>query len=132
MKTYWDSSALVAALDGDPDAQASFLADAEATTRTHTLVECYSTLTGGRLGHRYAGDDAARMIASHAARMQLVDLTSAQVLDALKDARKRSARGGAVHDLMHAVCAELVGADRIATYNTSDFRALTKLDLFEP
>lgn len=128
MTTYWDSSSLVKALLG----LTAWPASGQAITRAHALAECFSTLTGGRLPQRVEADDAWRLLQALAGRLRLVELTGAETLAALAQARRRGVRGGAVHDYLHAVAAEQHGAARIATENLADFTALTRLPCFSP
>ena len=84
MKTYWDSSALVAA-----SANLTLrtrLHTEGGVTRTHALAETFSALTGGNLALRVDADAAARMVGSLAQDLDFVDLTSKEVLEALKQA----------------------------------------------
>ncbi|MEI8043170.1 MAG: hypothetical protein WCL11_17295 [Verrucomicrobiota bacterium] len=75
-------------------------------TRTHALAETFSALTAGNLALRVDPDAAARMVDSLAQDLEFVELTSKEVLDALKQSRKRGVRGGRIHDFLHAVAAE--------------------------
>src|ERR1700720_888399 len=113
MKTYWDSSALVAA-----SANLTLrtrLHTEGGVTRTHALAETFSALTGGNLALRVDADAAARIVGSLAQDLHFVDLTSKEVLEALKQARKRGVRGGRVHDFLHAVAAEKTKTGRLLT-----------------
>ena len=51
-----------------------------AVTRSHSFAEAFSALTGGRLGIRYAPDDAAEMIA--AARARIAEKVRSQAIEA--------------------------------------------------
>lgn len=80
MKFYWDSSAVVAAaLD---DRVRERLASAEAVTRTHSLAEVFSTLTGSRLGFRVDANDATRLIRELRAELSMIDLSGDELIDA--------------------------------------------------
>jgi predicted nucleic acid-binding protein len=57
------------------------------------------------------------------------DLTAAEVLQALKEARKKGVRGGRVHDYLHAVAAEKSGAKKLLTLDKNDFTALTEVEI---
>ena len=70
------------------------------------LAETFAALTAGNLALRVDADAAARMVDSLAQDLDFVDLTSKEVLDALKQTRKRGVRGGRIHDFLHAVAAE--------------------------
>jgi predicted nucleic acid-binding protein len=122
MKTYWDSSALVAASANL--ALRTRLHTEGGVTRTHALAETFSALTGGNLALRVDADAAARMVDSLAQDLDFVDLTSKEVLEALKQARKRGVRGGRVHDFLHAVAAEKTKTGRLLTADENDFESL--------
>lgn len=96
MKAYWDSSAVIEACQS-PVLRARLHRE-RGLTRTHTLAEVFSTLTGGNLAFRLDADAAAKTVASLAADFDFYDLTAAEILIALKEARKRGVRGGRVHD----------------------------------
>ena len=77
MRLYWDSSALIEACQ-------SVVLRAElhgegGMTRTHTLAEAFSTLTGGNLAFRLDADAAAQLIASLASDLAFRDLTAGDV-----------------------------------------------------
>lgn len=103
MKTYWDSSALIEAIE-DPALRLRIKADDHAT-RSHTLSELFSTLTKG-VNYRYSPADAATVISDLRADMTFVDLTTDEALDAIKQASDLGVRGARVHDLMHAWAAK--------------------------
>ncbi len=125
MKDYWDSSAVIEACNS------SVLRDRlhreRGWTRTHTLAEVFSTLTGGRLALRLEADEAARTVAGLATDLDFHDLSATDVLKALKEARRKGVRGGRVHDYLHAVAAQKSGARRFLTLDRNDFNDLTKI-----
>ncbi len=121
-KTYWDSSAVVKAVE-EPSARRR-LKESHAVTRLHTLAECFSTLTGSRLAYWYAPKDAAKLLAEIVADFEFVDLTLAEILEGLKKAQAKAVRGGRVHDWLHAVAARKAGCTILVTLNTSDFTGL--------
>ena len=122
MKRYWDASGLVEALH-DESLRLKVTKDS-AVTRSHSFSEVFSTLTGGRLGFRYAPDDAAGIISSLAKDLEVVDLSLEESLAALSQAGRVGVRGGRVHDFLHAEAARKAGAERLVTLNTSDFVGL--------
>jgi len=123
MKTYWDSSAIIAALH-HPAVRRQLGAAARNFTRPHALAECFSTLTGGRMGRKYRPDDAAAMLEDWAESLSWVELDHEETLEALGLAQARGITGGRVHDWLHAVAAKKAGVTRIKTCNLSDFRGL--------
>ncbi len=127
MSAYWDSSAVI-------EACASILLRARlrrerGVTRTHTLAEVFSTLTGGNLAFRLDADGAARTVANLAVDLDFYDLAAEDILQALKEARKRGVRGGRVHDYLHAVAAEKAGAKKLITLDRNDFEDLTNVEI---
>jgi predicted nucleic acid-binding protein len=122
MRRYWDASGLVEALHDE--AVRLKITKESAVTRSHSFTEVFSTLTGGRLGIRYAANDAAEMIASLARDLDLVDLSSEEMVEALLRAGKVGVRGGRVHDFMHAVAAEKASVAEIVTLDVGDFAGL--------
>ncbi len=122
MRTYWDSSALVAAtLDARIRRR---LEEAEAVTRSHALSEVFSTLTGSRLGFRVDADDVVALLRDLLEDLRLVDLSPADIMEALAEARSRGVRGGQVHDYLHAVTARSAGCEVVLTLNEADFAGL--------
>src|SRR6266566_3733069 len=119
MRRYWDSSAL---LDAFWDSRIEKLAqEPDQWTKSHTLSEMFSTLTGGRLGGQFVPADAAVIIRELSARMNFVELDYKEVLEALDEAEKRGVRGGNVHDWMHARAAKKAGVSVLLTGNFTDF-----------
>jgi predicted nucleic acid-binding protein len=127
MRAYWDSSALIEACNSPPLRARLHLE--RGLTRTHALAEVFSTLTGGNLAFRLDADGAARTVASLAVDLDFHDLTATEVLQALKETRKRGVRGGRIHDYLHAVAAEKSGARRLLTLDRNDFNDLTKVEI---
>ena len=129
MKAYWDTSAfLQAALTG---------LDIKGVTRTHTLAESFSNLTGRGVtlqdGSKVAlsADDAADLLEQAAADLDFLELTPHNVLQSMAAAQKKGVRGGGVYDFLHAVAAEKSGADVLYTLNAEDFKGLSKVPLEE-
>ncbi len=121
-KSYWDSSAVLKAMK-DPTVHTR-LKQSHAVTRPHTLAECFSTLTGSRLGYRHTPEDAAILLAQFAKDFEFVELTATETLAALKKAHGLGVMGGRIHDLLHAHAAHKAGCARLVTINTSDFSGL--------
>jgi predicted nucleic acid-binding protein len=127
MKVYWDSSAVIEACNNP--ALRVRLHRERGFTRTHTLAEVFSTLTGGNLAFRLAADEAAKIAANLASDLDFQDLVASDVLKALKEARKKGVRGGRVHDYLHAVAAEKSGARKLLTLDKNDFNDLTTVEI---
>jgi predicted nucleic acid-binding protein len=126
MKTYWDSSALVESL-WEPSLQARLRRE-RGVTRSHALAEVFSALTGNPQ-NRVATEIAAELVEQLSGSLDFVDLTAAEMLAALKSARKLGVRGGRVHDFFHAVAAKKSGAKKIVTLDKNDFAGLTEITL---
>jgi hypothetical protein len=124
MSTYWDTSALVAALHDA--ALRDRLDTGHHVTRSHSLSELFSTLTGGRLGFRYSPEKAALLVGDLAGQLTFVDLTADEVLRGLGQAHRHGIAGGRVHDWMHALAAEKAKAVTLLTLNGADFAGLER------
>lgn len=128
MKEFFDSSSLLAAMIEDEPGHETALA-ALASTRdgyasTHSLAECFATLTGGRISSRLAPAVAAEMVEVNVAeRLTLVSLTQAETAAALRTAASVGARGGAIYDVLLLAAARKCRADRIHTLNHRHFTA---------
>jgi len=127
MKDYWDSSAVIQACHSP--ALRVRLRRERGFTRTHTLAEVFSTLTGGNLAFRLGADEAAKTVANLAVDLDFQDLAATDVLKALKEARKKGVRGGRIHDYLHAVAAEKSGARKLLTLDRNDFNDLTTVEI---
>jgi predicted nucleic acid-binding protein len=127
MTPYWDSSALIEACQ-NPVLRARLHREG-GLTRTHTLAETFSTLTGGNLAFRLDADAAAQVMAGLARDLSFHDLTASEVLTALRAARKKGVRGGRVHDYLHALAAEKTGSAKLLTLDKNDFKDLTKVEI---
>lgn len=121
MKTYWDSSALIEAVEDR--ALRARIKPGDNATRSHTLSELFSTLTKG-VNYRYSPADAAAVIADLRADMTFVDLTADEMVDAIKQASRQGVRGARIHDLMHAWAAKKWRADVLLTLDAAGFSTL--------
>jgi hypothetical protein len=113
VKPYWDSSALIEACQNQ--VLRARLHREGGLTRTHPLAETFSTLIGGNLAFRVDADAAAQVIPGLARELTFHDLSPAEVLTALRAARKKGVRDGRVHDYLHALAAEKTGATKLLT-----------------
>ena len=121
MKAYWDSSALVEAIS-DPALRARLKTE-RGFTRTHALAEVFSALTGNP--HvRFDADWSARTIEQLIDDLDFVDLSAADMVSALKQAKRKGVRGGHVHDLLHAAAADQSRAQELLTIDVNDFKGL--------
>lgn len=127
MKAYWDSSAVIEACSSTT--LRARLHRERGFTRTHTLAEVFSTLTGGNLAFLLDADAAAQTTDNLAADLDFLDLTPTEVLKAVKAARKKCVRGGRIHDFLHAVAAQKSGAKALLTLDKNDFNDLTTVEI---
>jgi len=96
MKTYWDSSALVEAVNDDRVRRR--LIAGGGLTRTHSLSEVFSTMTGGKMGDRVSVKEAAHTVAQLAGDLDFCDLTAPEIL------RKHSLRASVTSELILQDC----------------------------
>jgi predicted nucleic acid-binding protein len=122
MKCYWDSSALLETIF-DQTLEARLATDG-GFTRTHTLSEIFSALTGGNLAFRQPANDAAKTVRAMVGKLEFVNLTESEILNALDNAQARGVRGGRVHDYLHALAADKAKADKLLTSDENDFDGL--------
>ncbi len=126
MKTYWDSSAIVESV-WEPSLSERLRRE-RGVTRSHALAETFAALTGNPQ-NRVGQEIAAELVEQLAKSLDFVDLTAAEMLTALKSARKLGVRGGRVHDFFHAIAAKKSGAKKIVTLDKNDFAGLTEITL---
>ena len=121
MKAYWDSSALVETTTNRE--LSARLRNEKGYTRTHSLAEVFAALTGNPQ-IRADASQAAETIEQLAEHLEFTDLSSTEVISALKNAKRKGVRGGHVHDLLHAAAADKSGAKELLTIDTNDFTGL--------
>lgn len=122
--TYWDTSALIMALHDETIRDR--LATGAHFTRSHSLSEMYSVLTGGRFRAKYSPGNAAALAADIARQMSFIDLSPEETLRGLQEAGRYQVLGGRVHDWLHALAAEKAGARTLLTLNGEDFSGLER------
>lgn len=123
MKAYWDSSAIIASFSND--ALRLRLIAERGFTRSHTITEVFATLTGGNLQIRVDAGVAVEMVQKRLAHLDIVDVTVAEAIEGLKQARQRGVRGGRTHDFIHALAAQKSGVEELLTADRNDFSGLT-------
>jgi predicted nucleic acid-binding protein len=133
MTIYWNTSALVRffATGG--------LEKVSGVTRTHSFVELFSTLTGRGYDERMKDGTfrrrklsmtaAAKVVTKVRSRLEIVDLTTDEVLSATQRAGKVNAQGGRIHDLLHAAAADKAKADELWTLDRNDFAGLGRVPI---
>lgn len=132
MSAFLDSSVLVAALAPDETKHSDCLAlllQGGHCIYSHALLETFSTLTGGKLGVRVTPDLAAQMLSETILpRVTVVELSTAEIVDALCFAQSLGVRGGCVYDYMHLLAAKKGDVSVIYTLNMDDFQHLRRGD----
>ncbi len=132
MSAFLDTSVLVAALAADELKHAECLALVLAGGNhiySHALLETFSTLTGGKLGVRVAPELAAQMLSQTILpRVNVIELSTAEIIEALGAAQNRGVRGGSVYDYLHLRAARKSGVSVIHTLNLADFLHLRRGD----
>jgi predicted nucleic acid-binding protein len=125
MNVMLDSSVIVAALAPDEEKHAQSLAlliQGGNMVYAHALLETFSTLTSGKLGMRVDADLASQLLSQTVVpRVQIVELGSKELIEALQQARKLGVRGGGVYDYMHFVAARKARAEIFYTINQRHF-----------
>jgi len=133
MKVFFDTSVLVAALvDQLPNHEAAFdcfrrysSGAHEGVCTTHTLAECYATLTTLPLPRHIQPNEAQQLVTqSIAGRLTILPLSPELYLETLARIGTLGLRSGIVYDALHLVGAETAQCERIYTYNLKDFNKL--------
>ena len=129
MIVFFDSTVLIAAIIEDEERHETCARALESVEKgyaaLHSVVECYATLTGGKLGIQLSPADASELIRHNIYdRLGLVSLTAAEYMQLIGHAGPAGARGGAIYDLLLLACARKVKAGRIYTLNDRHFCAL--------
>jgi predicted nucleic acid-binding protein len=91
----------------------------------HSLAEMFSALTSVPVTPRILPAEARAIIATNVQRhFRLVDATVAMYERAMEACVGRGLGGGKVYDALLIECARISNAQRIYTFNLSDFRRL--------
>jgi predicted nucleic acid-binding protein len=91
----------------------------------HSLAEVFSALTSVPLAPRILPSEAQAMIAANIRRhFRMVAVTDRMYERAIEVCVGRGLGSGKVYDALLIECARAVPADRIYTFNLSDFRRL--------
>jgi hypothetical protein len=132
MRVFWDTSAAINALVS-PQVWDRLSTD-QHFARLHLFAEFFATMTGrgipvkdraGNLARMVlTPSDAARWLREFAAKVDLVELTPQETLDALDGAARHGVQGGRVYDYGHSLAADKVGAEVLLTRNIADFTGL--------
>ncbi|MEX2606656.1 MAG: PIN domain-containing protein [Kiritimatiellia bacterium] len=94
---------------------------------THTLAECYATLTALPLPRRISGPEAARLIERNFVKnMRIVDLSTKDYLSAVHLCADSGRTSGQIYDALHVVAALNATCRRIYTFNLAHFNTLAQ------
>ena len=130
---FFDTSALVPVvteqLSNHSVAHARFVSERDAghilCCSTHTLAECYATLTALPLPRRISGPEAARLIdVNFAKQLRVIDLTTSDYLQAIQLCADQGKTSGQIYDALHLSAALKENCHRIITFNLSHFLPL--------
>ncbi|MGH7925981.1 MAG: type II toxin-antitoxin system VapC family toxin [Candidatus Binatus sp.] len=133
MKVFLDTNVLVAASEQNhPHHGPAFRALSRVVNRAdrgfislHSVAETYAALTRLPVRPRIQPAEAARMLTeSILPHFQAVPISRKDYLDALKTVVDRGLSGAKIYDALIVGCAARSGAERIYTFNLSDFRDL--------
>ncbi len=130
---FFDTSALVPVvteqLPNHTGAHARFVNEMKAEhplyCSTHTLAECYATLTALPLPRRISGPEAARLIeVNFVRRLQVIELTATDYRKAISLCADLGRTSGQIYDALHLVTALKKKCQQLFTYDTAHFQLL--------
>jgi len=133
-RAFFDTSALVPVvteqLSNHTAAHARFVRELKGAKRpccsTHTLAECYATLTALPLPRRISGTEAARLIeANFTKHLKIVELSQDDYGSAIRLCADLGRLSGQIYDALHLSAALKAGCRCLYTYNPSHFAALS-------
>jgi len=94
---------------------------------SHILSETFSCLTGGKMGFRVPASQAAGVLKIQIVPLlQIISLTTTDLLKAYSESESRGIRGGAIYDYLHLFAARKAGAVEFHTLNYRDFQAFQR------
>jgi predicted nucleic acid-binding protein len=133
VKLFFDTTVLVASVVRQhphheraiPVIERALAKGAEGCVAAHGLAEMYAVLTTLPVQPRVSPDVAHRLVSDNViAHFTVVALTGREYASLVSSFAERGVRGGATYDAIHLACARKANADRIYTFNVSDFRRL--------
>jgi predicted nucleic acid-binding protein len=133
-RAFFDTSALVPVvteqLGNHAAAHARFVSETGGATRpccsTHTLAECYATLTALPLPQRISGPEAARLIeANFQTRLEIIDLSQDDYAKAMRLCADLGRVSGQIYDALHLSAALKSKCTHLYTYNLKHFQELS-------
>jgi predicted nucleic acid-binding protein len=133
MRAFFDTTVLVASVVREHPHHARALPAIEAVlgrkntgcVAAHGLAEMYAVLTRLPVKPRIGPDVALRLVVDNVvAHLDVVALTAREYARLVTTLASRNVVGGATYDALHLACAAKAKADRIYTFNVTDFRRL--------
>ncbi|HEY1174090.1 MAG TPA: hypothetical protein VGH19_22185 [Verrucomicrobiae bacterium] len=131
MKIYWDSSALIWFYSRKR------LVEIKGVTRTHTLAEVFSALTGRGImlqmddgtqrPRKYSPEIATAVVEQMYQRLEFVDISAAETIKSFSLTHTQGVQGGRIHDYLHVKAAEMARADELWTADENDLSGLGKV-----
>ena len=111
-------------------------------TRTHSLAEAFSSLSGIGIQIRRADGSVqfrrfsprlpAAVVERLASNLEFCDCSAAEVIEAVSHAHQKGVEGGRVHDFLHAIVANKAGASELWTLDRNDFAGLGEVKTRNP
>ena len=96
----------------------------------HSIAETYAALTRVPVVPRIHPSEAARIVRDNVLRIcSVVPADAAQYLEALATVQEKGLAGAKIYDALLLACAARSGAERVYTFNLSDFRELASVDM---
>ena len=93
---------------------------------THTLAECFATLTALPLPQRISGIEAVRLIdANFTHRLRVIELDKGDFQKAMQLCADRGRISGQIYDALHLIAARKANCQRLFTYNLRHFQTLS-------
>lgn len=133
MRIFFDTTVLVAASEQSHPHHARALPalrrvvakQDEGFISAHSIAEVFAVLTRLPVQPRIHPSEALRIITENMLpHFTVVELATAEYLAALEVMKQGSWIGGKIYDALLLACAAKCGAERIYTFNMSDFMAL--------
>ena len=138
MRVFFDTSVIVAASVADhphhtrawPVLQRVAMGKDQGFVGAHSIAETYAALTRVPVVPRIHPSEAARIVRDNVLRIcSVVPADAAQYLEALATVQEKGLPGAKIYDALLLACAARSGAERVYTFNLSDFRELASVDM---
>jgi len=109
-----------------PHVESAHRGETSLVVSSHTLAECYSSLTSLPVSPAVTPGQARRLIDKNIADAadEIVSLEADEYLTILQRMTDLGLESGAVYDALHVRCAEKAAADELRTFNGRDFRRM--------